>query len=105
MKVDLIYTSKSNFKNLYNSYKIFEDRIELKAKVLFKKFIIKKEDLIYCKICPPPVIRTRFWALKLDLADFYSHLEIKRRSGFFKYLRFTPDNLEEFRSKAKMLIQ
>jgi len=31
-------------------------------------------------------------ALKLDLADLAPHVALHRRSGAFKYLRFTPDD-------------
>jgi hypothetical protein len=63
--------------------------------------VIKKNDLISIELFKPPVIRTTFWALKLDLADFNEHVGIKRINGFFKQLRFTPENPEEFIAKAR----
>jgi len=38
------------------------------------------------------------------LADLKEHVGIKRRNGFFKQLRFTPENPEEFVSKAKEIL-
>ena len=49
----------------------------------------------------PPVIRTSFKALKLDLADFYEHVGITRKVGVFSQLRFTPDNPQKFVAAAK----
>jgi hypothetical protein len=50
-------------------------------------------------------MRTTFWALKLDLADLYEHVEIKRINGFFKQLRFTPENPKEFIAKAREIFK
>jgi len=61
-----------------------------------KTLVIKKNDLISIDIFKPPVIRTTFWALKLDLADLNEHVGIKRINGFFKQLKFTPENPKEF---------
>ena len=65
--------------------------------------VIKKNDLISIDTYKPPVIRTSFWALKLDLADLKEHVGIKRRNGFFKQLRFTPEIPNEFVSKARQV--
>jgi hypothetical protein len=40
-------------------------------------------------------------ALKLDLADLKKHVGIQRKNGWFKFIRFTPQNPEEFISKVK----
>jgi hypothetical protein len=58
--------------------------------------VINKDDLISIDLFKPPVIRTTFWALKLDLADLNEHVGIKRKKGFFKQLRFTPEDPKEF---------
>jgi hypothetical protein len=43
-------------------------------------------------------------ALQIDLADFYKHVGIKRTHGFFKKLRFTPENPKQFIVKAKEIL-
>jgi len=43
---------------------------------------LKKDDLVSIDIFKPPVIRTTFWALKLDLADLKEHVGIQRKNGF-----------------------
>ena len=66
--------------------------------------LVKKDDLVSIDIFKPPVIRTTFWALKLDLADLKEHVGIQRKNGFFKQLRFTPENPEEFVSKNREIL-
>lgn len=98
-----VYKSAATVKSLGNEYSIFADRIELKCRFPFvtQTLIIQRDDLVSIEVYQPPVIRTTFWALKLDLADLYEHVGIQRRSGIFKQLRFTPEKPKEFISRAK----
>ena len=98
-----LYKSRPIRKSIGNEYCIYTDRIEPRCRFPFfrKTLVIKKNDLISIDIFKPPVIRTTFWALKLDLADLNEHVGIKRRNGFFKQLRFTPENPEVFVTKAR----
>jgi len=96
---DLIYESKGTPKSLWNTYRIFNDRIELQFRFFFTKIIIPKDTFVKVDVYKPPVIRTVFWALKIDLADLYTHVGIERNSGIFKKLRFTPSNPNEFKQK------
>jgi len=93
-----LYKSGPTPKSIGNEYCIYSDRIELRCRFPFfsKTLVIKKNDLISMDIFKPPVIRTTFWALKLDLADLNEHVGIKRINGFFKQLKFTPENPKEF---------
>ena len=98
-----LYTSMPTKKSMGNQYSIYSDRIELKCRFPFitKTLVIGKDDLISIDTYKPPVMRTTLRALKLDLADLKEHVGIVRKNGFFKQLRFTPENPEEFVSKAK----
>jgi len=102
-----LYKSRPSKKSIGNEYCIYSDRIELRCRFPFfsKTLVIKKEDLISIGIFKPPVIRTSFWALKLDLADLNEHVGIKRTNGFFKQIRFTPENPQEFVAKVKELFK
>jgi len=102
-----LYKSRPTKKSIGNEYYIYSDRIELRCRFPFfsKTLVIKKDDLISIEIFKPPVIRTTFWALKLDLADLNEHVGIKRTNGFFKKLRFTPENPKEFVAKVKELFK
>jgi hypothetical protein len=39
--------------------------------------------------------------LKIDASDIYRHIAIKRKTGIFKHIRFTPDDPEKFLSVIK----
>lgn len=101
-----LYKSKPSIKSIGNEYSIYTDRIELRCRFPFitKIFIIKKDDIISIDTFTPPVFRTAIRALKLDLADLNEHVGIKRKNGFFKQLRFTPENPKEFVTKAKEIL-
>lgn len=98
-----LYKSCPTKKSIGNEYSIYSDRIELRCRFPFfsKTLVVKKDDLVSIDIFKPPVIRTTFRALKLDLADLKEHVGIQRKNGFFKQLRFTPENPEEFVSKTR----
>jgi hypothetical protein len=97
------YESMPTGKSLGNRYVVYADRIELRCRVPFfpERIVIRKDDLVSIDTYKPPVIRTSLLALKLDLADLNEHVGIKRKNGFFRQLRFTPDNPKEFVSKVK----
>jgi hypothetical protein len=102
-----LYISKPTKKSIGNEYSIYSDRIELRCRFPFfnKLLVIRKDDLISIDLYKPPVFRTTILALKLDLADLNEHVGIKRKNGFFKQLRFTPENPKEFVAKAKELFK
>jgi len=102
-----LYKSKPTKKSIGNEYSIYSERIDLRCRFPFftKTLVVKKDDLISIDIFKPPVIRTTFRALKLDLADLKEHVGIKRKNGFFKQLRFTPENPKEFVSKAREVFE
>lgn len=101
------YTTTPTLKSIGNVYSIYDDRIELRCSFLLfnTTLIVKKDDLIAIDIFKPPVIRTTFWALKLDLADLSEHVGIKKKNGFFKQLRFTPHNPQEFVAKVQAIFK
>ena len=98
-----LYESGPTKKSIGNRYAVYSDRIELRCRFPFvtRTLVIDKDDLISIAIFKPPVVRTTFRALKLDLADFKEHVGLSRRNGFFKQLRFTPENPQEFVAKVK----
>jgi hypothetical protein len=98
-----VYVSPPIMKSLGNEYSIYADRIDLRCRYVFFYMIItvKKEDIVSIGVFKPPVIRTSFKALKLDLADFYEHVGITRKGGTFSQLRFTPEDPQKFVAAAK----
>lgn len=108
-----IYVSEKSVKSLWQDYRVFPDRVELRCWMLLRKFVIPAEDLLDVEVRPPFSIRDisrekvrlkmHWWALKLDWSDFCEHVEIHRKSGVFKYIRFTPDNPARFVSACKSI--
>lgn len=102
-----LYHSPPSFRSLRNEYVIYADRIELHCRLPFfpKVFVIPREELESVDVFPSLVFRTSRTALKLDLADLYEHVGITRRHGWFKQLRFTPDDPAAFVAQAQHLLQ
>jgi hypothetical protein len=97
-----LYAPKRLFRNLWQEYRIYADRIELRS--FCGRKTIRATDIIDVQIRSPVVIGDLFrgkgfkesLALKLDLADLHRHVAIHRTSGWFKHLRITPDDPETF---------
>ena len=97
-----LYESRRLFRNLWQQYRIYADRVELS--LFGKAKIIAADDIVDVEVREPPVIGDLLrgkgfaysFALKMDLADFFRHVAIHRRSGWIKHIRVTPDDPEEF---------
>ncbi|THB75454.1 MAG: hypothetical protein D6B25_11950 [Desulfobulbaceae bacterium] len=103
----VLYESSTTRLNQGNRYALYGDRIELSCKFFFckKTFVIFKDDLYSISLHKPPVVRTTWWALKLDLADLSDHVGLHRKRGIFKELRFTPDNPDEFVATVNRILE
>ncbi len=107
-----LYISKSSGRSLWQEYRVYPDRVEIPSRIFFKTFVIPADEILDIEVRPPIVIGDIFRgksfkyavALKLDLADLYQHVAIHRKFGWFKYLRFTPDNLKEFVVTCKSIM-
>lgn len=95
-----IYVSEKSAKNLWQDYRVFSDRVELRCWALFSRFVIPADEILGVEVRPPfrigdifeGKLKLTWWVLKLDWADLFEHVAIHRKSGLFKRLRFTPDN-------------
>ncbi len=96
---EAVYTSRRTLKSFWNEYSIYEDRIELEFNICFRKIVVCWDELESFQIYSPPVFKTSLCALKLDFADLYQHVGVRRANGIFKQLRFTPLDPEEFVSR------
>ena len=105
-----LYVSAKSFKNLWQEYRIYADRIELRS--FCGQKIIRASDILAVEVRPRMVIGDIFrgrcfkesLALKLDLADLYRHVAIHRRSGWFKHIRITPDDPDTFVKICKSIM-
>ncbi len=106
-----IYVSEKSAKNMWQDYRVFPDRIELRCWMLLRRFVIPAEDILNVEVRPPISVRDILagkvkvpWrALKVDWSDFCEHVEIHRKSGTFKHIRFTPDDPTKFVAACKSM--
>lgn len=107
-----IYVSEKSAKNFWQDYRVFVDRVELRCWITLSKFVIPAEDILDVNVRQRfsfgdlfgGKISIRCWVLKLDWSDLCEHVEIHRKSGLFKYLRFTPDNPASFVAACKSIM-
>ena len=88
-----LYKSERMFKNIWQEYRVFDDRVELAT--IFKTLVIPLEQVNRVAVANPYRVG---WRLKLDLADFYQHVDLDKATGLFRHLAFTPDDPETFRA-------
>ncbi|HXF11436.1 MAG TPA: hypothetical protein VN625_11675 [Desulfuromonadaceae bacterium] len=94
-----IYRSRRRAASLWQEYRIFPNRIELQAIALLRTLIIPANEIVSIEVRPPVfrnLKRGVTWGTKLDLADLYEHVLIRRKKGIFKTIAFTPDNPTQF---------
>ena len=97
---NLTYLSKRKFRNLYQRYAIYPDRLELTSWFLLHKLTIPIVNIVSIKKSSPSLTLT---ALKIDLSDFFEHVILEKNTGFFKHIRFIPDNIDAFINKINLL--
>ena len=102
-----IYVSEKSAKNCWQDYRVYPDRIELRCWVVPKTFVIPAEDFVDIKIRSGLSLRddvkVSWRVIKLDWSDLCEHVEIQRKTGWFKRLRITPDNPANFVAACRSL--
>jgi len=93
-----LYVSRRTPTSLWQEYRIFPDRLELQAWILFHTVVILAREIQAIE-----VRRSFFsgrkgfaWGIKLDNSDLCRHVLVTRKSGFWKRFAFTPDDPDEF---------
>jgi hypothetical protein len=106
-----LYVSKRSFKNLWQQYRIYLDRIELQCWIAFHTLKIPLHEIADIKIRSPFSVMDlfrkgalNFRGLKIDQSDFCRHIVIIKKSGLMKLIAFTPDNPDEFLDIIKLLM-
>jgi len=108
-----IYTSPRSGKSLWQEYRVYPDRIELQCKVALHTLVIPADEILDIQIRPPLVFADLFrgkgfvyaFPLKIDNADGNRHVAIKRKAGFMKRIRFTPDDPDKFVDACKGIMK
>ena len=106
-----LYVSKRSFKNLWQEYRVYLDRIELQCWIALHTLKIPLREIVDIQIRSPfsfwDLLRGKaslsFRGVKIDQSDLYPHIAITRKSGLFKLIIFTPDNPDEFADIVKLL--
>ena len=96
---DPLYTSEPCARSLWQTYRIYPDRLELDLH-LFGKREIPLGEIQAIEPRPPLVVGDLFRGaypleemvrtIKLDLADLFPHLAVIKSSGAWRQLRITP---------------
>lgn len=102
---DPLYVSEAKGRNLWQSYRVFADRIELGTR-FFGTVTVPFDDVAAVSVRPPLVVLDTvrgdyglgelLRSPKLDLADLYEHVAIEKETGFWRQFRVTPDDPEAF---------
>ena len=93
-----LYISKPHPFSWNQEYRIYSDRIELRAKILFCTLRVPLEDVVEITVRPKPAavdfvrhpVET-LWSYNNDRAAFYRHVYL-RRKGWPPRIRFVPDD-------------
>ena len=96
-----IYTSKRTGKSFWQEYRVYPDRLELQSWLLFHTMVIPAREIMNIKAGRPPGM---IWGIKLDNCNFCRHVLLKRRSGLFKRIGFTPDDPEKFVAACQSIL-
>lgn len=93
-----LYISRRTPASLWQEYRIFPDRLELQAWILFHTIVIPAREILAIEVRPSVFSGRKgvTWGIKLDNSDLCRHVLVRRENGFWKCLAFTPDNPDEF---------
>ena len=104
MNKNLIYTSESTFKSLWQEYRIYEDHLDFVT--LFGHIIIPFDQIEHIEVQESDVkgllkgdLKLKGFrpAIKLDWANFQEHVVLDKTEGFCKRLLFTPQSPQQFK--------
>ena len=93
-----LHVSRRTAACLWQEYRILPNRLELQSWFLFHTIVIPAMEILEIEVRPSVFSgRKGFtWGVKLDNADLCRHVLIRRKTGFWKLIAFTPDNPDEF---------
>ena len=96
-----VHVSRRTPASLWQEYRIFSDRLELQSWTLLQTIVIPANEILEIEVRPSLFGGRKgiTWGIKLDMADLYRHVLVRRQTGFYgfwKRIAFTPDNPDEF---------
>jgi hypothetical protein len=101
-----LYISKRMARNLWQEYRIYHDRLELQAWVLFHTVVLPFDAIQAVEVRPSIFsgLKGMTWGIKNDLCDLYRHVLLTKKTGFFKHVGFSPDEPEKFVGICKSIL-
>ena len=103
MENNLVYESKKTVKSMWNTYKIYDDRLELDS--MFGKVVIPFVNIESAVVNESDLsglfhghlnLKNFRPAYKLDWANFAEHVVIDKNDGHVHRILFTPDDIKAF---------
>ena len=93
-----VYVSRRTPASLWQEYRIFSDRLELQSWTLLHTIVIPANEILEIEARPSLFGGRKgiTWGITLDMTDLHSHVLVRRKTGFWKRIAFTPDNPDEF---------
>ena len=105
-----LYISKPHHLSWNQEYRVYCDRIELRAKILFCTLRIPMENILEISVRPKPTAVSffrhpleTFWSYNNDRAAFSQHVYLHRK-GWPPRIRFVPDDPDRFVGLCRTLL-
>jgi len=93
-----VHVSRRTPASLWQEYRIYSDWLELQSWAFLHTIVIPAREILEIEVRPSVFGGSKgiTWGIKLDLADLHRHVLVRRKTGFWKRIAFTPDNPDEF---------
>ena len=111
-----LYTSKRTAKSLWQQYRIYRDRIELQSWILLHTVVLPIDEIQAVKLRPSVlggwkrlmwgtnIDFSDMWGIKIDFCDLCPHVLLRKTSGLFNGIGFSPDEPEKFVEVCKSVL-
>src|ERR1035437_9134747 len=101
-----LYASKRTAKSLWQQYRIYRDRLELQSWILLHTVVLPIDEIQAVKLRPSVIgVLIGFTSgMKRDLGDLCPHVLLRKKSGLFNAIGFSPDEPETFVEICKSVL-
>ena len=108
-----LYTSKRTAKSLWQQYRIYRDRIELQSWILLHTVVLPIDEIQAVKLRRSVIGGWKrlmkidlgdMWGIKIDFCDLCPHVLLRKTSGLFNAIGFSPDEPEKFVEICKSVL-
>ena len=103
-----LYASTRTVRNLWQQYRIYPDRLELQSWILLHTVVLPADEIQAVKVHPSvfggwigltrgmKIDFSDMWGIKIDFCDLCPHVLLRKTSGLFNAIGFSPDEPEKF---------